>query len=48
MEHKRNPVTSHLICFRILHFFLLMSLIDNQTVTVIPQDATLPAPACLS
>lgn len=21
MEHKRNPVTSHLICFHVLHFF---------------------------
>lgn len=29
-------------------FFLLMSLIDNQTEAVIPQDATLPSPACLS
>lgn len=46
MKHERDPASRYLISFSQSPFFLLMSLIDNQTEAVIPQDAGAPGP-CL-
>lgn len=44
MKHERGPASCYLISFSQSPFFLLMSLIDNQTEAVIPQDASAPSP----
>lgn len=44
-RNKTQGEGSHLISTRVSPFFPLMSLIDNQTEAVIPQDATLPIPS---